>query len=57
MDYKKVLNGLGQSIGIFVILLLFVMLLAIVMMSLGPHAPPSQKMICDIVNATTFCHF
>jgi hypothetical protein len=57
MDYKKVLNGLGQSIGIFVILLLFVMLLAIVMMSLGPHAPPSQKMTCDIVNATTFCHF
>ena len=57
MDYKKILIEAGESAGIFALLFVFIILLTLVMMSLGPQAPPSQKMICDIVNATTFCHF
>jgi len=57
MDYKKMLMEAGESVGIFALLFVFIILLTLIMMSLGPQAPPSQKMICDIVNATTFCHF
>ncbi len=57
MDYHKMLTEAGKSVGIFALLLVFIILLTLVMMSLGPQAPASPKMTCDIVNATTFCHF
>jgi len=57
MDYKKILKEAGESVGILALLFVFIVLLTLVMMSLGPQAPPINKMTCDIVNATTFCHF
>lgn len=57
MDYKKILIKVGESVGVFALLFVFIILLTLVMMSLGPQAPPTPTMTCDIVNATTFCHF
>lgn len=57
MDYRKYLLEFGQSVGIFLALMIFLVIFALIMMALGPQSPPSAKMTCDIVNATTFCHF
>jgi hypothetical protein len=57
MDYKKMLIEFCQSAGILVLLVLFMIILTLIMLSLGPQAPPSPKMTCEVVNATTFCHF
>lgn len=57
MDYKKYIMEFGQSLAIVTGLVLFIIILALIMMALGPQAPPSPKMTCEIVNATTFCHF
>jgi len=56
MDYNRRLTEFGQSAGIIALLVIFIVILTIVMISLGPQAPPVAKMVCDTLNATTFCH-
>jgi len=56
MDYTKKLTEFGQSAGIIALLVMFIVILTIVMISLGPQAPSVAKMVCDTLNATTFCH-
>jgi len=57
MDRKKVLEKIGVTLAIFLLFCVFIVVLTLVMVSLGPQAQPSPKMVCDVLNGTTFCHF
>ena len=57
MDRKKVLKKIGVTLAIFLLFCVFIVVLTLVMVSLGPQAPPTPKMVCDVLNGTTFCHF
>jgi len=57
MDYKKVLENAGKVALVIVAFVAFIIILTLIMMSLGPQAPSTPKMICDTINGTTFCHF
>jgi hypothetical protein len=57
MDHKKLLTEFGQSAGIFIALVLFIIVLALIMISMGHQAPASPQMTCNTVNAATICHF
>ena len=57
MDRKKVLEKIGVTLAIVLLFCVFIVVLTLVMVSLGPQAQPSPKMVCDVLNGTTFCHF
>jgi hypothetical protein len=57
MDRKKVLEKFGITLAIVLLFCVFIVILTLIMMSLGPQAPSTPKMICDTINGTTFCHF
>jgi hypothetical protein len=56
MDYRKILIGMGQSIGIVILLVLFIVLLTLLMMAFGPHATPTQELVCRTVEGVAVCH-
>lgn len=56
MDYKRILAGIGESAGVIVLLVIFIIILTLVMLSLGPQAPSVQQLICNAIGNTTFCH-
>ena len=56
MDYRKILFGAGQSVGVIILFILLIVLITLIMMAFGPRATPTPEMVCNTIDGVAVCH-